>query len=105
MPDGNWAQVPDLPGSFAVNSGDILHRWSNGRFKSTAHRALPPIGKHRYAIPFFLGPNIDTVIDCLPTCASADNPPQWPSISYEDWMLYWYDTNYNHEEQLTTGSA
>ena len=105
MPDGNWAQVPDLPGSFAVNSGDILHRWSNGRFKSTAHRALPPTGKHRYAIPFFLGPNVDTVIECLPSCTSAYNPPQWPAISYEDWMLYWYDTNYNHEKQLASDSA
>jgi isopenicillin N synthase-like dioxygenase len=39
MPSGNWLDVPYIPGSFAVNSGDMLRRWSNGRFKSTPHRA------------------------------------------------------------------
>ena len=99
MPDGSWVDIPNLPGSIAVNSGDTLRRWSNGRFKSTAHRALPPTREHRYAIPFFFGPNLDTVIECLPTCTSADLPPQWPPITYEDWMLYWYDVNYNHKKQ------
>ena len=60
MPSGEWLDVPYIPGSFAVNSGDMLQRWTNGRFKSTPHRALPPVGRQRYAIPFFLGPHIDT---------------------------------------------
>ena len=59
MPGGDWLDVPYIPGSFAVNSGDMLRRWSNGRFKSTPHRALPPVGRERYAIPFFLGPRFD----------------------------------------------
>ena len=99
MPDGRWIDIPELPGSFAVNSGDTLHRWSNGQFKSTPHRALPPAREHRFAIPFFFGPNVDALIECLPTCTSVDSPPQWPPITYEDWMLYWYDVNYNHEKQ------
>ena len=53
---GEWRQVPYLPGSFAVNSGDMMVRWTNGRFKSTPHRALPPVGRDRYAIPFFFRP-------------------------------------------------
>ena len=95
MPSGDWLDVPYIPGSFAVNSGDMMYRWTNGRFKSTPHRALPPVGRHRYAIPFFLGPHIDTVIACLPTCQGPDNPPQYPPISYEQYLLWWYDTNYN----------
>src|SRR3954469_13633691 len=31
VPSGNWLEVPYVPGSFAVNSGDTLTRWSNGR--------------------------------------------------------------------------
>jgi isopenicillin N synthase-like dioxygenase len=27
------------PGSFAVNAGDMMKRWTNGRFKSAPHRA------------------------------------------------------------------
>jgi len=36
MPDGTWADVPYVPGSFAVNSGDMMTRWTNHRFKSTS---------------------------------------------------------------------
>ena len=56
MPSGEWIDVPYVPDSYAVNSGDMMNRWTNGRFKSTPHRAVPPVGRHRYAIPFFLGP-------------------------------------------------
>ena len=95
MPTGDWLAVPYLPGSFAVNAGDMMHRWTNGRFKSTPHRALPPVGRHRYAIPFFLGPHIDTVIACLPTCEGPDNPARFPPITYEEYLTWWYNANYN----------
>lgn len=95
LPSGDWLDVPYIPGSFAVNSGDMMSRWTNGRFKSTPHRALPPVGRHRYAIPFFLGPHLDTTIACLPTCQGPDNPPRYPPITYAEYLLWWYDANYN----------
>jgi isopenicillin N synthase-like dioxygenase len=82
MPSGDWLDVPYIPNSFAVNSGDMMAGWTNGRFKSTPHRAVPPGGRHRYAIPFFLGPHLDTVIACLPTCQGPDTPPKLPPITY-----------------------
>ncbi|HYU14175.1 MAG TPA: 2-oxoglutarate and iron-dependent oxygenase domain-containing protein [Stellaceae bacterium] len=96
---GNWLDVPYVPGSFAVNSGDMVRRWSNGRFLSTPHRALPPVGRDRYAIPFFLGPRFDQVIECLPSCTGPDNPPRWAPITYADWQAYWYDANYDPKLQ------
>jgi len=98
-PSGAWLDVPYVPDSFAVNAGDMLHRWTNGRFKSTPHRALPPVGRSRYAIPFFLGPHIDTVIACLPTCRSPEAPPTFPPITYGDYLHWWYDANYNAAAQ------
>lgn len=95
LPSGSWLDVPYVPGSFAVNAGDMMYRWTNGRFKSTPHRALPPVGRHRYAVPFFLGPHLDTVIACLPTCQGPDNPPKYAPITYEEYLLWWYDANYN----------
>jgi isopenicillin N synthase-like dioxygenase len=95
LPSGEWADVPYVPGSYAVNSGDMLHRWSNGHVKSTPHRAVPPVGRHRYAIPFFLGPHIDTVIECLPSCQGPGDPPRFPPITYEAYLNWWYDANYN----------
>jgi isopenicillin N synthase-like dioxygenase len=95
LPSGDWLDVPYVADSFAVNAGDMLHRWTNGRFKSTPHRAVPPVGRPRYAIPFFLGPHLDTVIACLPTCQEPGTPPRWPPITYSDYLHWWYDANYN----------
>jgi isopenicillin N synthase-like dioxygenase len=98
-PDGTWVDVPYVAGSFAVNSGDMMQRWTNHRFRSTPHRALPPVGRPRYAIPYFMGPHLDTVITCLPTCHGPDNPPRYPPITYAAYLDWWYDANYNAARQ------
>ena len=94
-----WCDVPYVPASFVVNTGDMLHRWTNGRFRSTAHRAMPPRDGHRYAIPYFLGPHLDTMIECLPTCCDSSQPPQYPPITYADYVAWWYDSNYAVADQ------
>jgi len=99
MPDGSWVDVPEVPGSFAVNSGDMMKRWTNHRFKSTPHRALPPVGRPRYAIPYFMGPHLDTEIACLPTCQGPGNPPRHAPITYAAYLDWWYDANYNAAQQ------
>ena len=95
LPSGEWLDVPYVPDSYAVNAGDMMHRWTNGRFKSTPHRAVPPVGRDRYAIPYFFGPHLDTVIACLPTCESAANPARFAPITYDDYLRWWYDANYS----------
>jgi len=99
MPDGDWLDVPYLPGSFAVNSGDTMQRWTNHRFKSTPHRALPPVGRPRYAIPYFFGPHLDTEVACLPTCQGPGNPARYPPTTYAAYLAWWYDANYNAASQ------
>src|SRR5262249_40654259 len=59
MSSGYCIEVPYIRDCFAVNSGDIMQRWSNGPFKSTPLRVLPPVDCLRYAIPYFLGPRFD----------------------------------------------
>ena len=98
-PAGAWVDVPYVPNSFAVNSGDTMTRWTNGRFKSTPYRAVPPVGRHRYAIPYFLGPHLDTVIACLPTCQGPANPARHAPITYGEYLHWWYDANYNAKVQ------
>jgi len=105
LPSGAWLDVPHVPDSYAVNSGDMMTRWTNGRFRSTPHRALPPVGRDRYAIPFFLGPHLDTEIACLPTCQGPDNPPKFPPITYDAYLHWWYDANYNARAQDDVVSA
>lgn len=35
--------MPKLPGALVVNAGDLLHRWTNGRWKAALHRVACPI--------------------------------------------------------------
>ncbi|CAI5970132.1 unnamed protein product, partial [Closterium sp. NIES-64] len=35
-----WVRVPVVPGTYIVNIGDMLERWSNATWRSTLHRVL-----------------------------------------------------------------
>jgi len=77
----------------------MLRRWSNARFKSTPHRALPPVGSERYAIPFFLGPRFDQRIDaCRPVPAPTIHRG-WEPITYANGRNTGYDANYDPKLQ------
>jgi isopenicillin N synthase-like dioxygenase len=96
LPDGTWFDAPSIPGAFTVNGGDLLKRWTNDRFLSTPHRVVNVSGRHRYAIPFFFDAHPDTMIACLPSCQSADNPAKYPPVTYHDYALWYARRNYVH---------
>lgn len=96
LPDGTWFDAPSDPEAFIVNGGGILRRWTNDRFLSTPHRATNTSGQARYAIPFFFETHPDTVIACLPTCRSADNPPKYEPVTYDEYALWYATRNYVH---------
>ncbi len=98
LPSGGWLAPPVIPGTFLVNLGNMMKRWSNDRFLSTAHGVLNDSGSDRYSIAFFYSPNPDSVIECLPSCAGPDNPPRYPPAVYRDLVLEFYNANYFHRE-------
>ncbi len=80
--DGAWIDVSTEPGSVVINCGDLLERWTNGRYKSTLHRVQPKIGERsRLSIAMFLDPDSDTLVDAIPSCVSADHPARFPPVS------------------------
>lgn len=99
LPDGAWIDAPAVEDAYVVNAGDILHRWTNERFLSTRHRVVNRSGVERYAIPFFFNPHPDVMIECLPTCRSADNPPKYEPISVGDYLLSFAKKNYEHMQK------
>jgi isopenicillin N synthase-like dioxygenase len=76
-----WVPVPTITGCFVVNLGDMLERWTNGMYCSTLHRVINVSGRERYSAPFFLEPAFDTVVECLHTCCSFENPARYPPIT------------------------
>jgi isopenicillin N synthase-like dioxygenase len=104
LPDGRWMDAPGVEGAFVVNGGDILHRWSNERFLSTPHRVRNVSGTLRYAIPFFCDPDHDTVIECLPSCESAETPAKYPPIKFGDYALWFAAQRYQHMAKVETPS-
>jgi len=85
--DGRWIAAPPIPGTFVINIADLMARWTNDLFRSTMHRAVNQSGNDRYSIPFFLGPNADTMVNCLPTCVEPGASPKYPAIRASEWIL------------------
>ena len=80
--DGNWHQAIHVPNTVIINTGDLMSRWTNGKYCSTLHRVKPRIQtdentKDRYSIAFFADPDNETPISVLPSCQSSDNPPKF----------------------------
>jgi isopenicillin N synthase-like dioxygenase len=61
--DGDWIDAPPDAEAIIVNVGDLMTRWSNGRFRSAIHRVVNETGYERYSIPQFHHPSYRAVID------------------------------------------
>jgi isopenicillin N synthase-like dioxygenase len=77
---GDWIDVETDPGSFVVNIGDLLMRWTNDRWISNLHRVVNPpptvaARAKRLSIAFFHQPNYDAMIECIAPPGQAKYPP------------------------------
>ncbi|MBK1661767.1 isopenicillin N synthase family dioxygenase [Paracraurococcus ruber] len=96
--EGEWLRPPAIPGTFVVNTAEMLGRYSNGRFTPTPHRVLNQNNAMRYAIPFFFGPDNDAVIRPVPSCVTADNPVRFEPLLYEDHRRQLNLRNFAHRQ-------
>jgi isopenicillin N synthase-like dioxygenase len=46
--DKRWYDVEPIPGSFTINTGDVMQVWSNDRYKAPLHRVKAQLSKERY---------------------------------------------------------
>ncbi len=83
-PSDRWLNVPMVENAFVVNSGELLRQWTNDRFLSVRHFANSTGSSDRHSIPFFVNATRDYPMQCIPTCCSEDNPPKYPTISYNE---------------------
>ena len=105
LTSGEWFSPPVIPGTFLINLGNMMRRWSNDRFLSTPHGVINDSGSDRYSIAYFHSPNPNTVIECLPTCTDADHPPLYPPAVYRDLVLAFFRANYFHQKGHDSAAA
>ncbi|KAL3480606.1 hypothetical protein BJX99DRAFT_4790 [Aspergillus californicus] len=89
---GTFVPAPPVKNSIIMNVGDLLQRWSNDRLCSTNHRvSLPGLSdriegptrmtRERFSIPYFMSPDDDSVIECIPSCMSEVEPAKYEPIT------------------------
>jgi isopenicillin N synthase-like dioxygenase len=88
--DGRWIDAPSVDNAYVVNIGDAFMRWTNDTWVSTPHRvANPPRNaggsSRRQSIPFFLNPNKNTLIECLPPFR-ANGAAKYDPITYGEYI-------------------
>lgn len=81
--DGGWVAAPPIAGTFVVNVGDLLSRWTNDRFRSTPHRVVNRSGRTRYSVGMFVDPNSDTLIEPV---VPEGGTPRYAPVTAADYI-------------------
>ena len=65
-PDDGWAAPPYDPAAIAVILGDLMNRWTDGRWRALRHRVLPPSpqapAEELFSLVFFFEADPDAMI-------------------------------------------
>ena len=90
--DDQWLDVRAKPGTFVVNLGDMMQRWTNDKWVSTLHRVTNPpadssAGTRRQSLVYFHIPNPQVMVECVPSCEDAMHPAKYAPISIGDHHL------------------
>ena len=86
---GRWVDVPIAPDSYIINIGELMARWTNGRWAANLHRVVNPpadqaVGSRRLSLVLFHNPNYDASVSALPgTVADGETPSFPPTTSGE----------------------
>ncbi|MCF7549952.1 isopenicillin N synthase family oxygenase [Pseudonocardia sp. WMMC193] len=104
--DGAWVSVPVVDEALVINMGELMMRWTNGRWPATRHRVIAstdPAG-HRTTLTTFHLPAVDTVIDPLASTVGAEGP-RFDAVSVYDWEQRFIKKTYAERRFLKAGAA
>ena len=103
--DGSWCGVPHVAGTFVVNIGDAMMRWTDDHWVSTQHRVVnPPQNStgptRRQSIAYFHNLPRDTIIECLEPFRQEGRQPKYPPISYGEYAELRYRQAHGEDKNL-----
>jgi isopenicillin N synthase-like dioxygenase len=102
--DGMWLAVPPMDSAFVVNLGDLLTRWTAGAYRARRHRVAGAGAGDRYSIPFFLDPNVDAMVEAVPTCRHLPGAGA-PAISAGAFLQSRFDGTFRYREKAVKNLA
>ena len=96
LPDGSWLAAPPIPGTFIVNLGDMMPRWTNGLYRSSMHRVRNTLsaGAERYSIPFFYEPDFMAQIVAVPGTVAEGEKPRFAPCTAGEHLTQMYQKTY-----------
>ncbi len=94
LPSGAWVLATPEPGTFVVNMGDMMARWTNDLYTSTPHRVINRSARDRYSVAFFCDPGYHTQVECLPSCTDAGRPPRYAPTTCGAHLAEMYQKSY-----------
>ncbi|QJD57463.1 isopenicillin N synthase family oxygenase [Pseudomonas sp. gcc21] len=89
-----WLDAQPIPGTFVVNLGDMIARWTNDRYRSTLHRVINTSGAERYSVPFFYSGAPQHEVRCLPGCLGEGEQPKYAPVTVEGHLREMYRRTY-----------
>jgi isopenicillin N synthase-like dioxygenase len=90
----SWIHADPIEGTYIVNLGDLIARWTNDVYRSTLHRVINTSGRDRYSVPFFFHGNPQYVVSCLPNCCAPGLEPNYPVATVQQHFEERYQRSY-----------
>ncbi|MGW1641549.1 isopenicillin N synthase family dioxygenase [Streptomyces lavendulae] len=92
-PDGHWVDAPFMPGTLAVNVGELLARWTGDRWPACRHRVAPPSAaapeEDLLSLLYASGADRDALIESFP-------PPVgrtvYPPVRWGEYLRRYFTT-------------
>ncbi|WP_421724430.1 isopenicillin N synthase family dioxygenase [Bauldia sp.] len=87
-----WVAATPIKGAYVINIGDMMMRWTNGRFVSTPHRVVNRSNRPRYSMPYFANPDYDAIIAPIPSLIEPGTKPAYEPLHFGTFMDQFYAT-------------
>lgn len=95
---GDWIRATPIPGTFIINLGDMVRRWTNDVYRSTMHRVLNNVSnRDRYSVAAFFNPNYNYRVTCLPTCLGDGEQPLYPPCTVGEHIKEMFERTYGRK--------